>query len=109
MLVIWFSFNIGRAFRPVRCENGARVGEFKDSPGSQQRKNHVPRPLEERPSRPEVRSLCAGCGRPFDCGAKSGAPACWCAELAQRLPVPAEPAGCYCRACLEKLIASRPA
>jgi len=66
----------------------------------------MPRPLEGSGARPDMKPvLCAGCGQAFECGA--GTSACWCAGLPARLPVPRAPedAGCYCRRCLEKLLA----
>jgi cysteine-rich CWC protein len=48
---------------------------------------------------------CAGCGATFVCGGRAGSASCWCGELPARLPVPDASAGCYCRECLEALIA----
>jgi len=63
-------------------------------------------PLEKLPTGPiPGETRCAGCGTVFVCGGRAGSASCWCAELPPSLPVPDVSAGCYCRRCLEALIA----
>jgi hypothetical protein len=51
---------------------------------------------------------CPACGGPAGCALTTGEAACWCFELPPVMPMP--PAGtgarCYCRKCLEALIAA---
>jgi hypothetical protein len=61
---------------------------------------------------PPGRGTCPACGAPNAC-ALAGAPAtgsagCWCLELPPVMPMPldASDARCYCRRCLESLIAA---
>ena len=51
-----------------------------------------------------VASVCPRCGADFQCGKELGMNRCWCAQLPRVLPVPDEPARCYCPACLKTLI-----
>jgi hypothetical protein len=57
-------------------------------------------PPKTSPTSAEQLAECALCGAPFVCGAQSGAPDCWCRELASLVPVPGR--GCLCRDCLEQ-------
>jgi len=52
-------------------------------------------------------TTCPRCGSDNRCGIGAVQP-CWCAtELAQRLPLQPAATACYCRSCLEQLIAER--
>lgn len=54
---------------------------------------------------------CPACGNPVGCGMTKGETTCWCFDLPHRMPMPASEggAGCYCRVCLESLIADQTA
>ena len=47
---------------------------------------------------------CARCGTPFTCGMQAGLPECWCAQLPRLMRIPDAPTGCYCAACLGRLL-----
>ncbi|MDL2356246.1 MAG: cysteine-rich CWC family protein [Pseudomonadota bacterium] len=54
-------------------------------------------------------STCSRCGAEFSCAmADGGAAPCWCTALpaAVPLPVPGQPAACWCPACLTEHIAA---
>ncbi|MDR2241111.1 MAG: cysteine-rich CWC family protein [Zoogloeaceae bacterium] len=54
----------------------------------------------------ENKSVCAGCGGMFTCGAAAGLPRCWCQTLPPlQAPPPDGGKTCYCPACLNKLLA----
>jgi hypothetical protein len=53
-------------------------------------------PATRRATKPR-RIACAACGTAFTCDPDG---ACWCADEAFRLPVPAAGADCLCPACL---------
>jgi hypothetical protein len=48
---------------------------------------------------------CPSCGGAVECGMANGDAICWCCELPHVLPISGGNAPCFCRACLEKLIA----
>ncbi|WP_082212369.1 cysteine-rich CWC family protein [Endozoicomonas montiporae] len=57
-------------------------------------------------------NLCPGCGQPNLCAISLGKPPeqCWCMSSkhsskseAVKLPLPKQPATCYCQSCLEKI------
>jgi Cysteine-rich CWC len=51
---------------------------------------------------------CPACGGTVECGMTNGDPACWCSSLPHVLPVAdTGDARCYCRECLQALIAAR--
>ncbi|MFM9848929.1 MAG: cysteine-rich CWC family protein [Hyphomicrobiaceae bacterium] len=52
---------------------------------------------------------CPSCGNPVGCGITRGEPTCWCVDLPHRMPIPANEsvARCYCRACLQRLLADQ--
>lgn len=52
---------------------------------------------------------CPSCGNPVGCGMTRGKTTCWCVDLPHRMPMPANESGarCYCRVCLERLLADR--
>jgi cysteine-rich CWC protein len=63
-----------------------------------------PRSGDER-----VTHVCPGCGSAVECGMTNGDDTCWCFELPHMLPASGVEASCYCKACLEGLIAERQA
>jgi hypothetical protein len=52
---------------------------------------------------------CPHCGSAVECGMTNGDETCWCLELPHLLPVSSAKASCYCKSCLEGLIAERQA
>jgi hypothetical protein len=52
---------------------------------------------------------CPGCGNAVGCGMTRGETTCWCVDLPHRMPMPANESGarCYCRSCLERLLADQ--
>lgn len=68
-------------------------------------------PPADRP--PRKIAPCPGCGAPVDCAMANGDAECWCEAYPPVLPVPpagdaAQPAACYCPACLERLTGASP-
>ena len=52
-----------------------------------------------------ITNTCPACGAAFGCGIQAGLTECWCAALPPLLKVPAEGhQGCYCPACLARLV-----
>lgn len=50
-------------------------------------------------------STCTRCGTEFGCAMADGLDApCWCTELPPIVPLPGEPATCWCPACLREHI-----
>ncbi|HZR68155.1 MAG TPA: cysteine-rich CWC family protein [Burkholderiales bacterium] len=105
MIALLSISNIGRTRGPVRWEKWGGRGRIQ---GPSVPPTTMPDPLENAASSPTPGEMrCAGCGEVFVCGGRAGSASCWCAELPPRLPVPDASSACYCRTCLERLIADR--
>ncbi|MDB5754593.1 MAG: hypothetical protein JWR56_1021 [Massilia sp.] len=51
-------------------------------------------------------STCSRCGAGFGCAMADGCDhPCWCTALPAAVPVPGQPAACWCPACLKQHIA----
>ena len=65
---------------------------------------------QARVARPDL-DRCPACANSVGCGVVKGETSCWCFDLPHRMPMPTneEGARCYCRSCLERLVADQTA